>query len=149
MLSSICGMRSPIFLLVKLLSLLLTALNLLPSMAAERIGRKKVFLLGWTAALPVPLLVYFAPSWSWIVAATVLLGINQGLTWSMTQASKFDITRACNLGSVYAGVMARPGLWHRSTWVGYCRAFQRASGGSFLVRRDLDVFVRYNSTAAW
>jgi len=53
---------------------------------------------GLAAALPIPLLVYFAPSWSWIVAATVLLGINQGLTWSMTQTSKLDITRADQRG---------------------------------------------------
>ena len=68
------------------------ALNFVAGRLSERIGRKKVLLLGWVAALPIPLLVYFAPSWNWIVAATVLLGINQGLTWSMTQTSKLDIT---------------------------------------------------------
>lgn len=74
------------------------ALNFVAGRLSERIGRKKVLLLGWVAALPIPLLVYFAPSWSWIVAATVLLGINQGLTWSMTQTSKLDITRADQRG---------------------------------------------------
>ncbi len=73
-------------------------LNFVAGRLSERIGRKKVLLLGWAAALPIPLLVYFAPSWSWIVAATVLLGINQGLTWSMTQTSKLDITRADQRG---------------------------------------------------
>jgi len=73
-------------------------LNFVAGRLSERIGRKRVLLLGWTAALPIPLLVYFAPSWSWIVAATVLLGINQGLTWSMTQTSKLDITRADQRG---------------------------------------------------
>ena len=73
-------------------------LNFVAGRLSERIGRKKVLLLGWTAALPIPLLVYFAPSWSWIVAATVLLGINQGLTWSMTQTAKLDITRADQRG---------------------------------------------------
>jgi len=43
-------------------------------------------------------MVYYAPSWSWIVFATVLLGINQGLTWSMTQTAKLDITRADQRG---------------------------------------------------
>jgi MFS family permease len=73
-------------------------LNFVAGRLSERIGRKKVLLLGWIAALPIPLLVYFAPSWSWIVAATVLLGINQGLTWSMTQTSKLDITRSDQRG---------------------------------------------------
>jgi len=73
-------------------------LNFVAGRLSERIGRKKVLLLGWIAALPIPLLIYFAPSWSWIVAATVLLGINQGLTWSMTQTAKLDITRADQRG---------------------------------------------------
>jgi MFS family permease len=68
-------------------------LNFVAGRLSERIGRKKVLLLGWITALPIPVLVYFAPSWGWIVTATVLLGINQGLTWSMTQTAKLDITR--------------------------------------------------------
>lgn len=74
------------------------AMNFVAGRLSERIGRKKVLLLGWAAALPIPLLVYFAPSWNWIVAATVLLGINQGLTWSMTQTAKLDITRSDQRG---------------------------------------------------
>ena len=74
------------------------ALNFVAGRLSERIGRKKVLLLGCAAAVPIPLLVYFAPSWGWIVAATVLLGINQGLTWSMTQTSKLDITRSDQRG---------------------------------------------------
>ena len=73
-------------------------LNFVAGRLSEHIGRKRVLLLGWAVALPIPLLVYFAPSWSWIVAATVLLGVNQGLTWSMTQTSKLDITRADQRG---------------------------------------------------
>ena len=73
-------------------------LNFVAGRLSERIGRKKVLLLGWMTALPIPLLVYFAPSWSWIVAATVLLGINQGLTWSMTQTAKLDLTRSDQRG---------------------------------------------------
>jgi len=74
------------------------ALNFVAGRLSERIGRKRVLLLGWAAALPIPLLVYFAPSWGWIVVATVLLGVNQGLTWSMTQTAKLDITRADQRG---------------------------------------------------
>lgn len=68
-------------------------LNFLAGRLSERIGRKHVLMLGWLVALPIPFLVMYASSWSWIVFATVLLGVNQGLTWSMTQTSKLDITR--------------------------------------------------------
>lgn len=67
-------------------------MNFVAGRMAERLGRKQVLLLGWLVALPIPPLVYFAGSWSWIVLATILLGVNQGLTWSMTQTAKLDIT---------------------------------------------------------
>lgn len=69
------------------------AMNFIAGRLSERIGRKKVLLMGWLVALPIPVMIWHAPSWSWVVAATVLLGVNQGLTWSMTQTSKLDITR--------------------------------------------------------
>jgi MFS family permease len=69
------------------------AMNFIAGRLSERIGRKQVLLLGWLVALPIPVMIWFAPNWSWVVAATVLLGVNQGLTWSMTQTSKLDITR--------------------------------------------------------
>ena len=68
-------------------------LNFVAGRLSERIGRKKVLALGWVFALPIPFMIYFAPNWAWIVAATVLLGVNQGLCWSMTQTAKLDITR--------------------------------------------------------
>lgn len=68
-------------------------MNFVAGRLSERIGRKRVLLLGWLVALPIPVIIWLAPNWSWIVAATVLLGVNQGLTWSMTQTSKLDITR--------------------------------------------------------
>jgi MFS family permease len=68
------------------------ALNFVAGRLSERIGRKLVLVLGWVVALPIPFLIAFAPDWNWIVAATVLLGINQGLCWSMTQTAKLDIT---------------------------------------------------------
>jgi MFS family permease len=58
---------------------------------AERIGRKRLLVVGWAFALPVPLLIAVAPSWGWVVAANVLLGINQGLAWSMTVVMKIDL----------------------------------------------------------
>jgi MFS family permease len=54
-------------------------------------GRKRVLLTGWFVALPIPFLVIWAPSWSWIVFANVLLGVNQGLTWSTTVIMKIDL----------------------------------------------------------
>ena len=75
-------------------------MNFVAGRLAERIGRRPVLLIGWLTALPIPLLIYFAPAWSWIVAATVLLGVNQGLTWSMTQTAKLDLTRADQRGVV-------------------------------------------------
>jgi MFS family permease len=69
-------------------------LNFVAGRLSERLGRKTVLLLGWAAALPIPFMILYAPSWGWIVAATVLLGVNQGFTWSMTQTAKLDITRA-------------------------------------------------------
>ena len=75
-------------------------MNFIAGRLAERIGRRQVLLIGWGVAVPIPALVYFAPSWGWIVVATVLLGVNQGLTWSMTQTAKLDITRADQRGLV-------------------------------------------------
>jgi MFS family permease len=74
------------------------ALNFVAGRLSEHYGRKTVLLLGWAIALPIPFMIYFAPSWNWIVAATVLLGVNQGFTWSMTQTSQLDITRADQRG---------------------------------------------------
>lgn len=69
------------------------ALNFVAGRLSERMGRKTVLLLGWASALPIPFMILYAPSWNWIVAATILLGVNQGFTWSMTQTAKLDLTR--------------------------------------------------------
>ena len=74
------------------------SLNFLAGRLSERFGRRYVLLAGWLIAIPIPIIVYLAPSWGWIVFATVLLGVNQGLAWSMTQTSKLDITRADQRG---------------------------------------------------
>lgn len=58
---------------------------------SDRYGRKPVLLVGWLIAIPVPLMLIWAPSWGWIVAANVLLGINQGMTWSTTVIMKIDL----------------------------------------------------------
>jgi MFS family permease len=58
---------------------------------SDRYGRKPVLVAGWLVAIPVPLMLIWAPSWGWVVAANVLLGINQGLTWSTTVIMKIDL----------------------------------------------------------
>lgn len=73
-------------------------LNFVAGRLSERLGRKHVLLLGWLSAWPIPFMILYAPSWNWIVAATVLLGVNQGFTWSMTQTAKLDLTRADQRG---------------------------------------------------
>ncbi|PKO73898.1 MAG: MFS transporter [Betaproteobacteria bacterium HGW-Betaproteobacteria-17] len=73
-------------------------LNFVAGRMSERMGRKQVLFIGWLAAVPIPFMILYAPSWGWIVAATVLLGVNQGLAWSMTQTSKLDLTNADQRG---------------------------------------------------
>ena len=58
---------------------------------ANRFGRKNLLVAGWIFALPVPLLLIFAPNWNWIIAANIFLGISQGLTWSSTVVMKIDL----------------------------------------------------------
>jgi len=65
--------------------------NLVSGQLADIWGRKRVLVLGWLAGLPVPFMIIWAPSWGWIVAANVLLGINQGLAWSMAVIMKIDL----------------------------------------------------------
>jgi MFS family permease len=72
--------------------------NLAAGSLAERFGRKRVLVIGWLAAVPVPVLIGLAPSWGFIVAANVLLGINQGLAWSMTVIMKIDLAGPARRG---------------------------------------------------
>jgi MFS family permease/rhodanese-related sulfurtransferase len=65
--------------------------NLAAGGLADRVGRKRLLVLGWALALPVPVLIALAPNWGWIVAANLLLGANQGLAWSMTVVMKIDL----------------------------------------------------------
>ncbi len=65
---------------------------------SDRYGRKPVLVTGWLIALPVPLLLIWAPSWGWVIAANVLLGLNQGLTWSTTVVMKIDLVGPARRG---------------------------------------------------
>jgi MFS family permease len=92
--------------------------NLGAGALAQRAGRRRLLIGGWVVALPVPLLLAIAPSWGWIVAANALLGINQGLAWSMTVVMKIDLVgpgrRGLALGlnesAGYGGVALAAGL---------------------------------------
>jgi MFS family permease len=72
--------------------------NLGAGVAAQRAGRRRLLIAGWLAALPVPILIAVAPSWGWIAAANVLLGVNQGLAWSMTVVMKIDLVGPARRG---------------------------------------------------
>jgi len=65
--------------------------NLVSGYLADIYGRRVLLILGWLFGLPVPFMIGWGPSWSWIVAANALLGINQGLAWSMTVVMKVDL----------------------------------------------------------
>lgn len=68
-------------------------LNLYAGKWGEDYGRKPVLVAGWVTALPLPVILIFAPSWGWIVAGNLLLGVNQALTWSMAINAKIDLAR--------------------------------------------------------
>jgi MFS family permease len=65
--------------------------NLAAGAYADRIGRKPILVAGWVIGIPVPLLLIWAPTWGWVIAANVLLGLNQGFTWSTTVIMKIDL----------------------------------------------------------
>jgi MFS family permease len=77
--------------------------NLFAGALADRFGRRGVLLIGWLLGLPIPVLLIVAPDWNWVIAANLLLGVNQALTWSMTVNMMVDLVPA-NRRGVAAGV---------------------------------------------
>jgi MFS family permease len=89
---------------------------------ADVFGRRRLLLVGWVIALPVPLLLMWAPSWAWVLAANALLGISQGLTWSMTVIMKIDLVgpkqRGLAMGlNECAGYVALAASAYATAWV--------------------------------
>ena len=72
--------------------------NLATGALTDRVGRKPVLVAGWLIGLPVPFLLIWAPSWGWVIAANVLLGVNQGMTWSTTVIMKIDLVGPARRG---------------------------------------------------
>src|SRR5580765_3460909 len=72
--------------------------NFVAGTLSDRVGRKPVLVAGWLIGLPVPFLLIWAPTWGWVIAANILLGINQGLTWSTTVIMKIDLVGPARRG---------------------------------------------------
>ncbi|HZP58263.1 MAG TPA: MFS transporter, partial [Dehalococcoidia bacterium] len=139
--------------------------NLVAGHLSERWSRRSLLVAGWLFALPVPFLIILAPSWGWVIAANGLLGVNQGLAWSMTVNMKIDLVgprrRGLALGlneaagylslagaAFLAGVIAqrfglRPEPWYLGIGFASCGLALSA-----LLVRDTAAFVRLEAAAA-
>lgn len=87
-------------LFVVIFGLVKAVMNLLAGHLSDRFGRRRLLVAGWLLAIPVPLLIFYAQSWAWILWAMLFLGLNQGLCWSMALNSKLDLARADQKGLI-------------------------------------------------
>lgn len=83
--------HSAIFSFIVVFGIVKALTNYFAGHFANALGRRRLLIFGWLFAIPIPFLLMWAPSWNWIVAANVLLGINQGLAWSSTVTMKIDL----------------------------------------------------------
>jgi MFS family permease len=89
---------------------------------ANRFGRKNLLVAGWIFALPVPMLLIYAPNWNWIIAANIFLGVSQGLTWSSTVVMKIDLVGEKDRGfamglNEFAGYIALAAIAFLTGWI--------------------------------
>lgn len=96
--------------------------NYYTGVLANRFGRKYLLVTGWLLAIPVPLLLIFAPNWSWIILANVFLGVSQGLTWSSTVVMKIDLVGEKDRGfamglNEFAGYIALAAIAFVTGWI--------------------------------
>jgi MFS family permease len=98
--------------------------NYYTGVLANKFGRKRLLILGWLFGLPVPLMLMQATSWNWIIAANILLGINQGLAWSSTVVMKIDLVGEKNRGfamglNEFAGYIALATIAFLTGWIAH------------------------------
>jgi len=89
---------------------------------ANRVGRKKLLVIGWIFAIPIPFILIYASDWNWIIFANILLGINQGLTWSSTVVMKVDLVGEKDRGFAMglnesSGYLAIAGVAFLTSWI--------------------------------
>jgi MFS family permease len=114
--------RSAILSFIVVFGVTKAAANYLAGRRADRVGRKQVLVAGWLLALPVPLLLMWAPTWVWILAANALLGASQGCTWSTTVIMKIDLVGPAGRGlamglNEFAGYVAMAGAALATGWI--------------------------------
>ena len=132
---------------------------------SDRLGRKRILVVGWLVAAPVPFLLMWAPSWNWVLFANVLLGISQGLTWSTTVIMKIDLVGPTQRGfamglNEFAGYLALAASALTTGWIAAVYGLRPQPfylGGLFVVVgltlsvwliRDTTSHVSYESAAA-
>jgi MFS family permease len=98
--------------------------NYYTGVLANRFGRRRLLILGWLFALPVPILLMQATSWNWIIVANVFLGVNQGLSWSSTVVMKIDLAGEKNRGfamglNEFAGYIALAAIAYGTGWIAH------------------------------
>lgn len=154
--------RSAIFSFIIVFGISKALSNYFAGRFAQQFGRKKMLITGWLFGIPVPFILMFAPGWNWIVAANLLLGINQGLAWSANVIMKIDLAgekdRGLAMGlNEFAGYVAVAVVAFLTGWVasefglrpypfyvGIVLAFLGLALSIFLVR-DTASFVEYES----
>lgn len=114
--------RSAIFSFIVVFGITKALANYAAGRFAQQYGRKKILVLGWMFGLPVPFMLMWAPDWNWIVAANVLLGINQGLAWSANVIMKIDLAgqkdRGLAMGlNEFAGYLAVAAVAFLTGWM--------------------------------
>jgi MFS family permease len=114
--------RSAIFSFIVVFGVTKAITNYLAGRFSDRIGRRQILIAGWLVAVPVPLLLMWAPTWSWVLVANGLLGISQGLTWSTTVIMKIDLVGPARRGlamglNEFAGYIALAGAAWATGWV--------------------------------
>ncbi len=114
--------RSAILSFIIVFGIVKAVTNYFTGMFADRVGRKNLLIIGWIFAIPVPLILMYAPSWDYVVLANVLLGINQGLTWSTTVVMKIDLVGTKNRGLAMginesAGYLAVGAVAFLTAWI--------------------------------